>query len=125
MASRVLYIEDNIDNLILVRRVLTAAGMQLLEATSAQQGIDMAVQTVPDLILIDINMPDVDGIMATAQLRQIPALQHVPIIALTANIMRGVLDRAIEAGCDGYIAKPIKIDEFPEQVTQFLNNGRK
>jgi two-component system cell cycle response regulator DivK len=121
---RVLYIEDNRDNLILVRRVLKAAGFELLEATNARDGIELAQRAQPDLILIDINMPEMDGLTATTHLRQIPELEHVPVIALTANVMRSVLDRAAEAGCDGHIAKPIKIDEFPEQIMRYLRNGR-
>lgn len=124
MTPQVLYIEDSIDNLVLVRRVLTAAGIELLEATTAQEGIALAEQTVPDLILMDINMPEMDGLAATMHLRQNPDLDRVPIIALTANVMRDVLDAALEAGCDGYIEKPIRIDDFPEQVLYFLQNGR-
>ena len=125
MAPRVLYIEDNIDNLILVRRILKAEGFELLEATSAQQGIALAEQHIPDLILMDINMPEMDGLMATRHLRQIPSLQNIPIIALTANIMPQVLDEMIAAGCEGYITKPVSVDTLPEQILRFLKNGRK
>ncbi len=116
MSARVLYIEDNIDNLMLVRRVLSAAGFEVVEATSAQEGIQVAEKTLPDLILVDINMPDVDGLAATGQLRQLPHLQGVPIVAVTANIVRGVLDKALDAGCDGYITKPIDVDQLPDQA---------
>ena len=122
---RVLYIEDSIDNLILVRRVLRAAGFELLEATSAREGIDIAEKHLPDLILMDINMPEMDGLAATIRLRENPALNHIPIIALTANLMRNVLEQALAAGCDGYIAKPITVDDLPKQITSYLQNGRK
>jgi CheY-like chemotaxis protein len=125
MAPCVLYVEDSIDNLVLVRRILRAAGFELLEATSAKEGIAMAEQHIPDLILMDINMPEMDGLAATIHLRQNPALNHVPIIALTANLMRNVLDQALTAGCDGYIAKPITVDDLPKQIMSYLNNGRK
>ncbi len=125
MAPRVLYIEDSIDNLVLVRRILRAAGFELLEATSAREGIAVAEQQIPDLILMDINMPEMDGLAATVHLRQNSALSHVPIIALTANLMHNVLDQALEAGCDGYIAKPITVDELPKQIMSYLENGRK
>jgi two-component system cell cycle response regulator DivK len=125
MAPRVLYIEDSMDNLVLVRRILRASGFELLEATSAREGIAVAEQQIPDLILMDINMPEMDGLTATAQLRQNPALSHIPIIALTANLMRNVLDQALEAGCDGYIAKPITVDDLPKQIMSYLENGRK
>ena len=125
MAPRVLYIEDSKDNLVLVRRILRAAGFELLEATSAREGIAVAEQQIPDLILMDINMPEMDGLTATVHLRQNPALSHIPIIALTANLMRNVLDQAMEAGCDGYIAKPITVDDLPKQIMSYLENGRK
>ncbi len=125
MAPRVLYIEDNLDNLILVRRILKAEGFELLEATSAQQGIALAEQHIPDLILMDVNMPEMDGLMATRHLRQNPALQQVPIIALTANIMPQVLDEMIAAGCEGYITKPVSVDTLSEQILRFMKNGRK
>ena len=125
MGPRVLYIEDNIDNLILVRRVLRAADFELLEATSAREGIDKAEQHQPEIILMDINMPEMDGLTATVHLRQIPALRQVPIIALTANVMRDVLDEITSAGCDGFISKPINIDQFPNQIMTFLQKGHR
>ncbi len=124
MGSRVLYIEDNVDNLVLVRRILRAAGYNLLEATSAQEGIALAEQHIPDLILMDVNMPEMDGLTATKRLRQNPALNDVPIVALTANIMRDVLAEVIDAGCDGFITKPIQVDDFPAQVLRFVSDGR-
>jgi len=124
MGSRVLYIEDNVDNLILVRRILGAEGYNLLEATSAIEGIALAEQHIPDLILMDVNMPEMDGLTATKQLRQNPALKDVPIVALTANIMRDVLAEVMDAGCDGFITKPITVDEFPGQVLKFVSQGR-
>jgi CheY-like chemotaxis protein len=120
MTPRVLYIEDSIDNLVLVRRVLKAAGFDLLEATSAKEGIQIAKQHLPDLILMDINMPEMDGLTATTELRRSRELDHIPIIALTANLMHDVLEKALEAGCDGYIEKPIKVDELPNQVMHYL-----
>lgn len=120
MCARVLYVEDSIDNLVLVRRVLKAAGFEMLEATSAAEGIELATRHVPDLILMDINMPEMDGLAATVELRRNPALSHVPIVALTANLMHDVLEKALEAGCNGYIEKPIKVDDLPAQVMSFL-----
>jgi two-component system cell cycle response regulator DivK len=125
MSPRVLYIEDNLDNLILVRRVLRAAGFELLEATSAEEGIAMAEKHLPDLILMDINMPEMDGLTATMHLRENPALRHVPIVALTANVMRNVLDQVMASGCDGYIVKPIHVDTFSDQILSFLKDGQR
>lgn len=124
MSPRILYIEDNLDNLILVRRVLGAAGFEVLEATTAEEGIALAKQAAPDLILMDINMPKMDGLAATVHLRQLPELQHTPIIALTADVMRGVVEKTQAAGCDGYIAKPIDVDRFPKQISTLLENKR-
>lgn len=121
MSYRVLYIEDNIDNLVLVRRILTAEGFDVIEATSALEGIALAEQYVPDIILIDLNMPEMDGITATMQLRQNPELDRTPIVAVTANVMRNVLETALEAGCSGCIEKPIRIDEFADEVLSYLS----
>lgn len=123
-APRVLYIEDNLENMSLVRRVLRASGFELYEATTALQGIALAVEIIPDVILMDINLPEIDGITATRYLRQIPALHNVPIIAVTANVMHNVLERALKSGCDGVIEKPIDIDEFPGKIQYFVEHRR-
>ena len=125
MAPRVLYIEDNLDNLILVRRLMAAEGIELLEAVTGRDGLAMAQENQPDLILVDINMPDLDGLIVTEKLREMSHLDKVPIVALTANIMRDVLERAMKVGCDGYIPKPIQVDEFPETIYGYLKNGRR
>ncbi|MBN1679650.1 MAG: response regulator [Anaerolineae bacterium] len=124
MTPRILYVEDNRDNLILVQRILRSEGCEVVGAFSAVEGIRMAEKHRPDLILMDINMPEMDGLTATNHLRQIPDLDDVPIVALTANVMRDVLEETNAAGCDGFITKPIDIDRFPEQVFSFLRNGR-
>ncbi len=124
MPPCVLYIEDNLDNLILVRRILKADGFEVLEATTAMEGLTIAEQYLPDVILMDINMPDMDGLVATQMLRQIPALYHTPVVAVTANLMRDVLNQALDAGCDGYIPKPIDVDSFADQVSSFLRGRR-
>jgi len=120
----ILYIEDNFDNRMLVKRVLMAEGFEFREADNAVDGIKMAVNDPPDLILMDINMPRLSGISATQQIRQIEVLNDVPVIALTANVMKGDREQTLEAGCDGYIAKPIDVDRFPDQVRQFVSVGR-
>ncbi|NDJ77416.1 MAG: response regulator [Chloroflexi bacterium] len=121
MVPCVLYVEDKIDNLMLVRRILEAEGLEVLEATSAREGIEMAERHLPDLILMDINMPEMDGLAATSYLRQVPELSKTPIVAVTANVMRNILEETLAAGCDGYITKPIDIDIFPQQVLDYLN----
>jgi two-component system cell cycle response regulator DivK len=122
--KKVLYIEDRVDNRSLVRRVLMAEGIEVLEATNADDGIRLALQHLPDLILMDINMPGKDGFTATAELRQHTALAHVPIVALTANVMKGDREKTLEAGCDGYIPKPIDVDRFPTDIMSYITKGR-
>ncbi|MFW5691850.1 MAG: response regulator [Chloroflexota bacterium] len=117
---RVLYIEDDANNRMLVRRVLMVEGIQVEEADSAVVGINMAVDNPPDLILMDISMPEMDGLTATSHIRQHPQISHVPIVALTANVMEGDRDRSLDAGCDGYISKPIDVDTFAQQVLNYL-----
>ena len=120
--STILYVEDNIDNRTLVRRILMAEGYNLLEAVNATEALEILNNTQPDLILMDINMPDMDGYSLTAQIKSTPGFESIPIIALTANVMRGDRERSLEAGCDGYIQKPIDIDILSEQIERFLRN---
>ena len=118
--SSILYIEDNPENRLLVKRVLLAEGYSVLEASTASDAVDILTGRTPDLILMDINMPDVDGYTLTARLKAQPNLARTPIIALTANVMKGDRERSLQAGCDGYIHKPIDVDALPHQVAQFL-----
>jgi two-component system cell cycle response regulator DivK len=116
-----LYIEDNLENRMLVRRVLAAEGYVILEAEGAERGLQLAREQAPDLIMIDINMPILDGLTLTSMMKADPSLGHIPVVALTANVMRGDRERTLAAGCDGYIQKPIDIDEFPLQVARYLH----
>jgi len=122
--ARVLYIEDNLENRILVRRVLAAEGYEILEAEGAERGLQLAREQAPDLIMIDINMPLLDGLTLTSLMKADPNLGHIPVVALTANVMRGDRERTLAAGCDGYIQKPIDVDEFPLQVARYLQQER-
>jgi two-component system cell cycle response regulator DivK len=123
--ERILYIEDNFENRILVKRVLEVEGYVVLEADDGPAGMRVAQQEEPDLILMDINLPDVDGYEVTAKLRQVPSLARVPIVALTANVLKGDRERSLEAGCDGYIQKPIDVDLLPAQIAAFLRGGHR
>jgi two-component system cell cycle response regulator DivK len=118
--ATVLYIEDNFESRLLVKRILAVEGHRLLEATNGMEGLRVAQQEVPDLILVDINMPSMDGYEVTSRLRGIPALERVPIVALTANVLRGDRERSLDAGCDGYIQKPLDVDMLPSQIEAFL-----
>ena len=119
--ASILCIEDNPDNRLLLRRVLQAEGYQVLEAEDARQTLQLLNEHTPDLILMDINMPEIDGYTLTAQLKQSGRTRNVPIIALTANAMTGDREKCLEAGCDGYIQKPINIDHLPVEINYFLS----
>jgi two-component system cell cycle response regulator DivK len=116
----VLNIEDNIDNRTLIRRILMAEGYEVAEAGNAGEALDALKSLHPDLILMDINMPEVDGYTLTSRIRAMSGFENVPIVALTANVMRGDRERSLEAGCDGYIQKPIDTDLLPQQVERYL-----
>jgi two-component system, cell cycle response regulator DivK len=116
----ILYVEDNRDNRLLVKRILQAEGYQVVEAESAAKAIEAIQAHIPHLILMDINMPDMDGYTLTSRLRNSDQLANTPIIALTANVMKGDRERSLESGCDGYIQKPIDVDLLPGQVEGFL-----
>lgn len=120
----ILYVEDNAANRDLIKRVLEVEGYEVVGAEDGPTGLALADELVPDLILMDINLPDMDGYAVTAALRKNPKLNRIPIVALTANVMRGDREKSLEAGCDGYIRKPVNIDELPERVAHFLAGGR-
>ena len=118
--TTILYVEDNPDNRMLVRRILMAEGYVVIEALSAHNALDIIDGIIPDLILMDINMPDLDGYQLTAKIRNNPALAKIPVIALTANVMKGDKEKSLAAGCDGYIQKPIDVDALPTYIQSFL-----
>lgn len=116
----ILYVEDNPDNRMLVRRILMSQDYALLEAKNAFEAINVLQTERPDLILMDINMPDMDGYTLTAKIKAMPGFERIPILALTANVMRGDKEKTLEAGCDGYIQKPLDIDQLVREVERFL-----
>ena len=118
--ATILCIEDSPENRLLVRRILEAEGYQFKEARDAKTALELVAAQIPDLILMDINMPDLDGYALTARLRLMPQMKYVPILAMTANVMKGDRERSLAAGCDGYIQKPIDVDKLPNQIGQFL-----
>jgi two-component system, cell cycle response regulator DivK len=121
----ILYIEDNPDNRLLVYRVLSADGFIVHGVPDGPSGLDFVKQQAPDLILMDINLPRIDGYTMTAQLKQLESLTDVPIVALTANVMKGDREKTIAAGCDGYIQKPINVDRLADQIRAFLADKKK
>lgn len=121
--ARILIIEDSPTNMMLTVAVLESAGHVLFQATRAKAGIDIARMEHPDLILMDIQLPDLDGIEATRILKADPDTHEIPIIALTAFAMKGDRERILEAGCDGYVEKPMRYKEFLAEVATIA--GRK
>src|SRR5512138_983775 len=119
--ATILYVEDNPDNRMLVRRILMSQDYALLEAKNAFEAINVLQTERPDLILMDINMPDMDGYTLTTKIKSMPGFERVPILALTANVMRGDKERTLEAGCDGYIQKPLDIDQLTREIEKFLS----
>ncbi|MCI0394860.1 MAG: response regulator [Chloroflexi bacterium] len=121
-APLILYVEDNPDNRLLVYRVLRAEGFNVETVPDGPSGLEFVENHIPDLILMDINLPKIDGYTMTARLKQRQELVNVPIIALTANVMKGDREKTIAAGCDGYIQKPINVDRLGDQIRAFLSN---
>ena len=121
----ILIVEDNEKNLKLFRDILQFKGYRTLEARTAQDAIRLAKSGQPDLILMDIQLPDTDGMSALRQLREESRTASIPVVALTAFAMKNDRERFLEAGFDGYLDKPINVREFPEQVRQFCETGRK
>ncbi len=121
MTHMILIVEDEPKNIKVVRDLLQANGFATLEAQNGQQGVDMARACRPDLILMDIQIPVLDGLEATRILKADPATRHIPILALTAYAMKGDEERVRAAGCDGYITKPLRLASFLEQIGAFLS----
>jgi two-component system cell cycle response regulator DivK len=120
MSSTILYIEDNPDNMLLVQRALEARGYKFLWAANGLSGLAEAEARQPDLILLDINLPDIDGYEVARRIRANEKLRSLPVIAITANALRGDAEKALNAGCDVYMSKPINIRELWAKVTSFL-----
>ena len=122
MGNHILYIEDNPDNMLLVQRALESRGYKLLKAESGIKGVAMAEAEEVDLILLDINLPDIDGYEVARRIRASAkhALAYVPIIAVTANALKGDAEKALAAGCDVYMSKPINIRELWARVEAFV-----
>ena len=119
--GRILVVEDNPKNLKLVRDVLTYAGYEVIEATSGEDGVRLAAERGPDLILMDLQLPGIDGAEALRQIRAIE--RQVPVVAVTAFAMNNDRTRAFDAGFDGYVEKPISVRGLAQQVQDFLTLG--
>src|SRR5438105_5732513 len=122
--AKILYIEDNRENRMLVRSILEAEGYSIVDAEDGLAGIEAAIREEPSLILLDVNLPAIDGYEVVAVIKSFPAFANTPVIAVTAYAMEGDRQRTLVAGCDGYIQKPIDVDAFPRQVEEFLHGKR-
>jgi len=119
-SKKILIVEDNQDNRELLIKILKVKGFRIIEAVDGEDALQKVSVERPDLILMDISIPKIDGYEVTRRLKNQPDFQDIPIIALTAHAMKGDREKALKAGCDGYITKPINIRELPNQVIDFL-----
>ena len=124
LSTTILNVEDINENRVLVRRILESQGYNVVDAINALQGIEKALELRPDLILMDINLPDLDGFTAVTRIRSFEHLKQIPIIALTARTVENDADRAKAIGCDSYINKPVDFEELTSEVAKYLVSGR-
>lgn len=123
--KRILLVEDDFINMRLAQHILEAEGYMVLKAATAREALEQIETTIPDLILMDTQLPDIDGTTAVRILREKPATRNIPILALTAYAMKGDRERILQTGCDGYISKPIDVQNFINTVSSFFNPGTK
>ena len=118
--TKILYVEDNPDNVYMLTRRLKKKGFELIIAGDGQEGIDKAVEEKPDLILMDLSLPTMDGWTATAKIKEIEQVKDIPIIALSAHAMPEHRDRALKAGCSDYDTKPVDIKRLLSKMEQYI-----
>ena len=119
----ILVVEDNELNMKLVRGLIKIGNYGMLEAIDAESGIEQIREQRPDLVLMDIQLPGMDGLSATKIIKKDPSLKDIPVVALTSYAMQGDEEKALEAGCSGYIAKPIDTRKFLETIAQYLKDN--
>ena len=117
---KILYVEDNEDNIFMLKNRLTRAGHTVVVATDGAQGVAMALSERPDMILMDLSLPVLDGWQATRQIKAAADTKHIPVIALTANAMAGDREKALAAGCDDYDTKPVEFSRLLEKIHALL-----
>jgi two-component system cell cycle response regulator DivK len=123
VSKKILIVEDNPTNMRLIGMVLKSRGYKLLGASDGEEALAVAIKRKPDLIVMDIQLPKMDGLEVTRRLRQTPEFKQTPIIALTASAMDGDREKIIAAGCDEYISKPVNTRQFPQLVAEMLQEG--
>jgi CheY-like chemotaxis protein len=120
---KILYVEDNDDNVYMLRNRLTRAGFTVVVATDGVQGVAMAGSERPDLIIMDLTLPDMDGWEATRRIKADPATKHIPVVALTANAMEGDREKALAAGCDDFDTKPVELPRLLDKIRALAPAG--
>ena len=125
MEEKILIVEDNPPNMRLIDMTLKSKGYTLRKAADGEEALDVAIRERPDLIIMDIRLPKLSGLEVTKKLRGIPEFSHTPIIGLTAYAMKGDKEKAINAGCDAYMSKPIDTRELPEVIAEMLLQRQK
>ncbi len=123
--ARILVVEDNPMNMELAVDLLKLRGHEVLSAVTGQEALEISAREKLDLILMDVQLPGMDGLAVTRKLKENPATEHIPVVALTAHAMKGDEERMLSHGCVGYIAKPINTREFPEAVEKFIGSTEK
>ena len=118
--TKILYVEDNADNIYMLTRRLKKKGFDIIIAGDGQEGIDKAIEDSPDLILMDLSLPTMDGWTATSKIKDIEAVKDIPVIALSAHAMPEHRDRALQAGCSDYDTKPVDIKRLLEKIGKFI-----
>ena len=118
--TKVLVIEDNEKNRYLISFILKVEGFEVIEAITGEEGVEMVVSEHPDLVLMDIQLPGIDGLETTRRIRSLPAHKEIPIVALTSYAMSGDLERALSAGCSGYVEKPINPDTIVGEIRKYI-----
>ncbi len=123
VGQKILIVEDNPMNMELVTDLLEASRHVVIQAGAAEEGVELARDESPDLILMDISLPGMDGLQATGVLKHDPKTKDIPVIAMTAHAMKGDKEKALAAGCAGYITKPIDTREFPKEIDRFFGSA--
>ncbi len=115
----ILYVEDNFENKLFVRRVIESMGHEMMEAETGKESLILANERKPDLVLMDVNIPGMDGLETTAEFKKDANLADIPIIALTANAMKGDKERCLAAGCNGYMQKPVGVSDLRREIQHY------
>ena len=121
---KILYIEDNDDNVYMLKNRLTRAGFTVIVATDGTQGVAMTASEQPDIVLMDLTLPDMDGWEATRRIKAEAATRHIPVVALTANAMEGDREKALAAGCDDFDTKPVELERLLGKIETLLSRPR-